>query len=57
MYDVIMGMGTNVHILWGIGLLGLLIKMIVNFHVKALLRASENMATTRKKSLLIMRQK
>lgn len=57
MYDVIMGMGTNVHILWGIGLLGLLIKMIVNFHVKALLRASENMATTRKKSLRIMRQK
>ena len=57
MYDVIMGLGTNVHILWGIGLLGLLIKMIVNFHVKTLVRASENMATTRKRSLRIMRQK
>lgn len=57
MYDVIMGFGTNVHILWGIGLLGLLIKMWVNFHVKSLVKASENMATTRKRSLRIMRQK
>lgn len=57
MYDVIMGFGTNVHILWGIGLLGLLIKMWVSFHMKSLIKASENMATTRKKSLRIMRQK
>ncbi len=57
MYDMIMGFGTNVHVLWGIGLLGLLIKMIVNFHVKSLVKASENMATTKKRSLRIMRQK
>lgn len=57
MYDVIMGFGTNVHILWGIGLLGLLIKMWMSFHMKSLIKASENMATTRKKSLRIMRQK
>lgn len=57
MFDVIMGLGTNVHILWGIGLLGLLIKMCVNFHMRSLIKASENMATTRKRSLRIMRQK
>ncbi|MBR3832948.1 MAG: hypothetical protein IKJ73_01380 [Lachnospiraceae bacterium] len=57
MYDVIMGLGTNVHILWGIGLLGLLIKLCVSFHMRSMIKASENMATTRKKSLRIMRQK
>ncbi len=57
MYDMIMGLGTNVHILWAIGLLGLLIKMCVSIHMKSMIRASENMATTRKKSLRIMRQK
>jgi len=57
MYDVIMGFGTGVHILWAVGLLGLLIKMCVNIHMKSMIRASENMATTRKKSLRIMRQK
>lgn len=57
MYDVILGLGTNVHILWGIGLLGLLIKLVISFHMKALIKASENMATTRKRSLRIMRQK
>ncbi len=57
MYDVIMGFGTNVHILWGIGLLGLLLKICVNFHMRSMIRASENMATTKKRSLRIMRQK
>ena len=57
MYDMIMGLGTSVHILWAIGLLGLIIKMCVSVHMKAMIRASENMATTRKKSLRIMRQK
>ena len=57
MYDVIMGLGTNVHILWCVGLLGLLLKMCVNFHMKSMIKASENMATTKKKSLRIMRQK
>lgn len=52
-----MGLGTNVHILWGIGLLGLLIKLCVSFHMRSMIKASENMATTRKKSLRIMRQK
>ena len=57
MYEVIMGFGTNVHILWVIGLLGLLTKMGVSLHMKLMIRASENMATTRKRSLRIMRQK
>lgn len=57
MYDVILGLGTNVHILWAIGLLGLLIKLCVNFHMRSMVKASENMATTKKRSLRIMRQK
>ena len=57
MYDVITGLGTGVYILWGIGLLGLLIKMCVNLPMRSMVRASENMATTKRKSLRIMRQK
>lgn len=57
MIDVIMGFGTNVHILWCIGLLGLLTKLMVNLHMRSLIKASENMATTRKRALRIMRQK
>lgn len=57
MYDVIMGFGTGVHILWAVGLLGLLIKMCVSIHMKSMIRASENMATTRRRSLRTMRQK
>ncbi|MBQ8318001.1 MAG: hypothetical protein IJX85_06660 [Lachnospiraceae bacterium] len=57
MIEVIMGFGTNVHILWCIGLLGLLSKLLVNLHMKSLIKASENMATTRRRALRIMKQK
>lgn len=49
-------MGMGVYVLWGIGLLGLFLKMVANSYLKSLLRESENMATTRKKSLRYMRQ-
>lgn len=49
-------MGMGVYVLWGIGLLGLFLKMIANSYLKGLLRESENMATTKKKSLRYMRQ-
>lgn len=57
MWEKIMEAGIGVHILWGIGVLGLLLKMIANTYLKGLVRASENMATTRKKKLRIIRQK
>lgn len=57
MWEQIMEAGKGVYFLWGIGLLGLLLKMITNTYLKGMVKASENMATTRKKSLRIMRQK
>lgn len=57
MLERVMDMGTGVYILWGIGLLGLLLKMITSTYLKRMLKASENMSTTKKKSLRILRQK
>ena len=55
--DKIIGAGLGVHILWGIGLLGLLMCLVTNAYLGSLVRASANMATTKKKKLRIMRQK
>lgn len=57
MFEMIMNAGIGVHIVWAIGLLGLLLKMISNAYVKSIMKASDNMATTRKKPLRIIRQK
>ncbi len=57
MYDVIMEAVTKGYILWGIGLLGLLLRMMFNGYMKSMVKASENMATTKKKNLRIMKQK
>lgn len=57
MLERVMDMGTGVYILWGIGLLGLLLKMIASTYLKRMLKASENMSTTKKKSLRVLRQK
>ena len=57
MWEKIMEAGKGIYFLWGIGLLGLLLKMITNTYLKSMIKASENMATTKKKSLRIMRQK
>lgn len=56
MLERLLHMETGVYVLWGIGLLGLLLKMIANTYLKRLLRESENMATTRTKGLRRMRQ-
>ncbi len=56
MLERIANMGNGVYVLWGIGLLGLFLKMIANAYLKCLLRESENMATTKKKDLRYMRQ-
>lgn len=55
--EAVTGAGTGVYILWGMGLLGLLLKIMMNTYLKGMVKASENMATTRRKSLRIIRQK
>ena len=57
MMEKIINAGIGVHILWGIGVLGLILKIIVNVYMQGLVKASENMATTRRKKLRIIRQK
>lgn len=56
MLERVSNMGMGVYVLWGIGLLGLFLKMISNAYLKCLLRESENMATTKKRDLRYMRQ-
>jgi hypothetical protein len=48
---------NGVYILWGIAFLGLVLKMISNAYIKMFMRKTENMATTKKKKLMCMRQK
>ncbi len=57
MFDEFMGLGTSVYILWGIGALGLLLKLAANIHMKRMIKASGNMATTKRRALRIMRLK
>lgn len=57
MMEKIINAGIGVHILWGIGVLGLILKIIVNMYMQGLVKASENMATTKRKKLRIIRQK
>ena len=37
MFDEFMGLGTSVYILWGIGALGLLLKLAANIHMKRMI--------------------
>ncbi len=53
----LMDLSIGVYILWGVGALGLLLKIIAGTYIGKLVRESENMATTRRKSLRVMRQK
>lgn len=57
MVEKIMEAGKGVYFLWGLGLLGLLLKIITNVYLRGMVKASENMATTGKKSLRAIRQK
>lgn len=57
MWERIVEAGTGAYILWGIGLLGLLLKMITDTYLNVLIKASENMATTKKRKLYIIRKK
>lgn len=53
----ILSMDKGILLLVAIGVLGLLLKMISNTYLNSLIKASENMATTKKKRFRIMRQK
>lgn len=57
MLERILDMGTGIYILWGIGFFGLFLKLIAGTYLNGMLRASENMSTTKKRSLRIIRQK
>ena len=57
MLDLGLGFGRSIYILWGIGALGLLLKLMANIHMKRMIKASSNMATTKKRALRIMRLK
>ena len=57
MWETLLSAGTGVYILWGMGLLGLLLKLMANTYMKKMIKASENMATTKKKCLRVLRQK
>lgn len=57
MLDLSLGFGTSVYILWGIGVLGLILKLAANIHMKRMIKASGNMATTKRRALRIMRLK
>ena len=57
MFDFIKNLDAIYYVLWGIGVFGLLFKMLANTYLKGMIRASENMATTKRKFLRVMRQK
>ncbi|MDE6026343.1 MAG: hypothetical protein K2G45_12935 [Lachnospiraceae bacterium] len=57
MFERIMEVDTYVYILWGIGVLGLLLKMMANTYIKSLIKGSENMAMTKNKKLQILARK
>ncbi|MBE5945205.1 MAG: hypothetical protein E7258_09875 [Lachnospiraceae bacterium] len=57
MLEKIMEAGTGVYVLWGIGMLGLLLKIVADTYLRGLIKASENMATTKKRKLCTIRRK
>lgn len=57
MWESILNAGVGLHVVWGIGLLGAVLYIVANIYMNSMVRGSENMATTKKKSLRVMRQK
>ena len=57
MFDLNPGFEMSVYILWGMGALGLVLKLMANIHMKRMIKASGNMATTKRRALRIMRLK
>lgn len=57
MFEGLLHAGNGVHLLWGLGLVGLILRMMVNTYLNRLVKASLSMATTKKKFLKELRQK
>lgn len=49
--------GTEIYLLWGIGLLGFMMKIFFDTYLNKMIKATENMATTKKKKLRLIRQR
>lgn len=56
MLQKIMEVSTGVYILWGLGVLGLLLKILANAYMRGMVRASGNLGDTNRKKLRTMRQ-
>ncbi len=57
MWEKFVEAGTGVHIIWGIGGLGLLLHFMFSLFMNSMIRASRDMSTTRKKGLSVIRRK
>lgn len=55
--DFVMSMSKGVYVLWAVGLLGVFLKVVANTYLNQLLQASSRMATTKNRSIRIMKQK
>lgn len=56
MLQKIMEVSTGVYILWGLGVLGILMKILANAYMRGMVRASEKLGDTNRKKLRTMRQ-
>lgn len=56
MLQKIMEVSTGVYLLWGLGVLGLLLKILANAYMRGMVRASGNLGGTNRKKLRTMRQ-
>mgnify|MGYP004666371755 CR=1 FL=1 len=57
MLERIMGMSTGVYILWGLGVLGVLLKFFANAYIRGMVRASGDLGDTKRKKLRNMCKK
>ncbi|RHO74719.1 hypothetical protein DW062_12385 [Clostridium sp. AF43-10] len=53
MLQKIMEVSTGVYILWGLGVLGVLMKILANAYMSKMVRASTNLGETKRKSFAI----
>ena len=51
MLQKIMEVSTGVYILWGLGVLGVLMKILANAYMSKMVRASTNLGETKRKKL------
>lgn len=56
MFGKIMELSTGLYVLWGIGVLGVLLKLFANAYINAMVRASYELGDTKKRKLRVMRQ-